>query len=273
VIARSRVDGRASAVVDVADRGLAYGDGLFETILFVDGTAVLWPRHLARLRAGCARLRLVPPDEAALAADCAAVVADLPRAVVRITVTRGTGPRGYAPPVPAGATRIVAAAAEPVVPRDWYREGIRVRFCETRLALQPQLAGLKHLNRLEQVLARAEWDDSAIAEGIVFDTEGRVIGATAANVFIVRDGLVATPRLHRCGVAGVMRAELIERLGGVDERDVEAGDLLDADEVFVSNAVRGVLWVAELGGRQWRPGPVASRLIADLHAAGFGAAA
>ncbi len=273
MIARTRVDGRASAVVGAADRGLNYGDGLFETILFVDGTAPLWARHLARLRAGCERLRIVPPDEAALAADCAAVSADLPRAVVRVTVTRGSGPRGYAPPSPAASTRIVTAGAEPVLPRDWYREGIRVRFCETRLALQPQLAGLKHLNRLEQVLARAEWDDSAIAEGIVFDTEGRVIGATAANVFLVRDGVVATPRLDRCGVAGVMRAELIERLGEVRIRDVEAGELLDADEIFLSNAVRGVLWVGELGGRQWRPGPVATRLTADLHAAGFGAAA
>lgn len=273
MIARTRVDGRASAVVDVADRGLAYGDGLFETILFVDGSAPLWPRHLARLQHGCERLRLPPPDPVTLATDCAAVIADLPRAVVRVTCTRGSGPRGYAPPSPASPSRIVVAAAESAVPRDWYWQGIRVRFCETRLALQPQLAGLKHLNRLEQVLARAEWDDSAIAEGIVFDTEGRVIGATAANVFIVRDGAVATPRLDRCGVAGVMRAELIERLGEVAVRDVEAGELLEADEVFLSNAVRGVLWVGELGGRQWRPGPVASRLIADLHALGFGGAA
>ncbi|ANB18287.1 aminodeoxychorismate lyase [Dokdonella koreensis] len=271
--ARIRIDGAPATVVDAGDRGLAYGDGLFETVLFVDGRAPLWRRHLARLALGCARLRLPAPDAAALAADCAAVTAGLPRAVVRITLTRGSGPRGYAQPAPLQPLRIVAAAAEAPLPRHWYWQGIRVRFCETRLAVQPLLAGIKHLNRLEQVLARAEWDDPAIAEGIVFDTEGRVVGATAANLFLVRDGCVSTPRVDRCGVAGVMRAELLDRLGEVRQGDIDVDELMQADEIFLSNAVRGVLLVTELGGRLWKPGPVGSRLVADLHTLGFGAAA
>lgn len=248
--ARVRVNGIADAGVSPLDRGLYYGDGLFETVLLVDGQALLWERHMARLVAGCERLRLPVPDAALLRQEAAAVAAGLPRAVVRITWTRGIGERGYAPPPSPHATCIVNAGAAPQVPVDWTTAGIRVRFCTTRLAWQPALAGLKHLNRLEQVLARAEWNDADIGEGLLCDADDQVIGATAANLFAVLDGRLATPAVDRCGVAGVARAELLARRDDIVVRGIGKEELMRADEIFLCNSVRGIVPVCALVGRE-----------------------
>lgn len=267
--ARVLVDGRAETKIDALDRGLAYGDGLFETVQVVGGRALLWPRHLARLTDGCARLALPAPDAAVLAGEVERVSAGLARAVVRITLTRGCGPRGYAPPREMAPTRIVAAFAAPPPQADWYRHGIRVRFCELRLAEQPRLAGLKHLNRLEQVLARAEWDDPAIAEGLLRDAGERVISATAANLFVVSAGVLTTPALTRCGVAGVARAELLSLRPDCQVRDLSMNDVMNADELFLTSSVRGVLPVTALEQRRWPVGAVARALQAHWVGLGF----
>ena len=266
--ARVLVDGVAGASVLALDRGLLYGDGLFETVLHVDGRAPLWTRHMARLAVGCARLALPLPDPALLAAEAARVIEARGRLVLRITLTRGIGARGYAPPERAQATRIVAAFAAPDVAAHWYAEGIRLRFCDMRLALQPRLAGIKHLNRLEQVLARAEWNDPAIAEGLMLDTEGRVIAATAANLFAVIDGRLCTPRLDRCGVAGVARAEVMAQVP-TTELDLDPAALERAGEIFLTSAVRGVLPVAMVAERALAVGPVTRTLQAHWRARGL----
>jgi 4-amino-4-deoxychorismate lyase len=258
---RILVDGRAGACVSALDRGLAYGDGVFETIRFVDGRAPLWQGHIGRMERGCKRLGLALPPADRLLAECESVVADMAHAVVRITWTRGVGERGYAIAKPMPATRIVAAFPLASVPPHWYVTGMRVRLCGTRLAKQPLLAGIKHLNRLEQVLARAEWDDPAIDEGLMLDEDDRVIGATAANLFVVIDGVLATPALEGCGVAGVLRGELLAR-APVVVRDIRIEELQEADEVFLSNAVRGIVPVGEWGAKRWAPGPVTRDLLA-----------
>lgn len=266
--ARVLVDGVADASVAALDRGLLYGDGLFETVLFVDGHAPLWARHMTRLTDGCARLALPMPDPALLAAEAARVIEARGRSVLRITLTRGIGARGYAPSAPTQPTRIVAAFAAPYVAAHWSAGGIRVRFCDMRLALQPRLAGIKHLNRLEQVLARAEWNDPAIAEGLMLDTEGRVIAATAANLFAVTDGRLRTPRLDRCGVAGVARAEVMARVPTA-ETDLDRAALERASEIFLTSAVRGVLPVTMLADRALAVGPVTRALQAHWRALGL----
>ncbi len=189
------------------DRGLAYGDGLFESIRFVGTVAPLWSRHMQRLSESCERLRIPAPDTAQLWREALEVTRGMPKSVVRITVTRGIGERGYVLPVSPQPMRVVAAFAPPQVMDSAYAQGVRMRVCAIRLAEQPLLAGMKHLNRLEQVLARAEWDDPAIAEGVLCDSHGRVISATMANLFAVVDGVLLTPAVDRCGVAGVARAE------------------------------------------------------------------
>jgi len=262
------VNGAASGAIAADDRGLSYGDGLFETVLFVGGRAPLWPRHMARLAEGCARLLLPAPDSDLLAREAAQVCADSARAVVRITLTRGAGPRGYAMPVPPRTTRIVAASPAPTTPPDWYHLGVRVRICSLRLSEQPRLAGIKHLNRLEQVLARAEWNDAEIAEGILCDVAGRVIGATAANLFAVIGGRLVTAQLDRCGVAGVARAEVLAQRE-CEVRDVTMEELMQADEVFLTNSVRGILPVTALDDRCWLIGDVARALQAHWRVLGL----
>lgn len=263
------VDWRDGAQVSAFDRGLGYGDGLFETIRFAGRDAPLWTRHMQRLAEGCRRLGLPLPDPDLLLAEARAVSRQLSQAVVRITLTRGVGERGYRPPARVAPTRIVAAFEPPQVAEIDCNDGLRARVCGARLAHQPLLAGLKHLNRLEQVLARSEWDDPAIADGLMCDADGAVICATAANLFVVLEGEVATPVLDRCGVAGVARAEILAVLPHVNVRPIRLEELTGADELFLSSSVRGILPVRELDGRVFAVGPVTRALQSHWRALGF----
>lgn len=268
----SRVDGQAVSGLPLDDRGLAYGDGLFETVRVSGGRAPLLDFHCERLQRGALRLQLAL-DLEQLQAEVAAFLAALAAAghagcTLKILITRGSAGRGYRPAAAAPVRRLLLAFP----PADWpaahARDGVALYECATRLALQPALAGLKHLNRLEQVLARAEWDDPALAEGLLLDSEGRVVEGTMSNLFLVRDQALVTPRLHRCGVAGVMRALVMARalsLGlPLAERDVGRAELDEADEVFVCNSSIGIWPVVRVGARQWQPGPLTRQLQASI---------
>jgi 4-amino-4-deoxychorismate lyase len=266
---RVLVNGAAATTVSVFDRGLSYGDGLFETIRFVRGAAPLWAGHMERLREGCWRLRLPPPDAGQLAQEAAAVTSGIDHAVVRITITRGVGERGYAPPSEPVATRIVAGFDAPAMSGEAYASGLRVRWCETRLSVQPLLAGLKHLNRLEQVLARAEWSDPAVGEGLMRDVDGQVISGTMTNLFVVLDGQLVTPGLDRCGVAGVARARILSARPETRVMALRPSDLDRASEVFLSSSVRGILPVQAVGDTVYVPGPITRALQQYWREMGF----
>ncbi|MGK9064421.1 aminodeoxychorismate lyase [Stutzerimonas chloritidismutans] len=267
----SWVNGQPSAGVPVQDRGLAYGDGLFETIRVLGKQPRLFERHLARLAAGCERLGITI-DRSVLAREVLAFSSQLESGVVKVIVTRGDGQRGYAPPsLDASARRILLGAPAPAYPAEHACSGIRLHACAVRLAEQPALAGLKHLNRLEQVMARAEWSDASFAEGLMRDTSGRVIEGVFSNLFLVEPSGLITPALHRCGVEGVMRAELIERArrDGIAVRieDVTFSRLLAAEEVFFCNSLYGIWPVVALEGHRWPLGPLTRKLqalISDL---------
>jgi 4-amino-4-deoxychorismate lyase len=267
--ARVLVDGLPASTVSVFDRGLSYGDGLFETVRFVGDRAPLWSRHMQRLRESCARLRLPVPDEASLLREALIVTEGVGHAVVRITLTRGVGERGYALPSSPRITRVVAGFDAPPLTGDAYTSGIRVRWCETRLARQPLLAGMKHLNRLEQVMARAEWSDASLAEGLLCDTDGEVISATMANLFAVIDGVLVTPALDQCGVAGVARAEVLAIRPEAKVANIHPHDLARAGEVFLSSSVRGILPVQAVGNTVYVPGPVSRTLQQHWRGLGF----
>jgi aminodeoxychorismate lyase len=257
---RMLINGVAAEQVPALDRGLAYGDGLFESILLVDAVAPLWSRHMRRLVESCERLRIPAPDTAQLWCDALAVTRGMPQSVVRITVTRGVGERGYALPAAPQPMRVVAAFAPPQVADSAYAQGVRMRVCDIRLAEQPLLAGMKHLNRLEQVLARAEWNDPAIAEGVLCDSHGRVISATMANLFAVVDGVLLTPALDRCGVAGVARAEVLAAYPQTQVGELTLDALVGASEVFLSSSVRGILPVRSLGRQDYAMGGITRQL-------------
>ncbi len=249
------------------DRGLQYGDGLFETALLVGGRVRFLEDHLERLVRGCERLGIVCPERAVLLKDIAVLTAGRGEGILKIIVTRGVGGRGYRAKTQ-DPTRIVAVYPPPET-SSAADQGIAVRWCQTRLGRNPALAGIKHLNRLEQVLAQSEWDPSEIEEGLMLDTEGELVAATAGNLFLVREGILCTSDLRYCGIRGVMRGRVIvaalEAGIPVEEQPLWQSDLELAEEVFVTNAVRGIRPVAILEQLGWNTGPVTRRLAAFLN--------
>ncbi|MCZ4323564.1 aminodeoxychorismate lyase [Pseudomonas anguilliseptica] len=261
----SWVDGQPAELLSVKDRGLAYGDGLFETIAVNAGQPVLLERHLARLAEGCVRLK-ISLDLPAVRAQLLAFSQQLGDGVAKLILTRGDGQRGYAPPQPGRPRVVLQAAAKPVYPAAYAEQGVRLFACATRLAEQPLLAGLKHLNRLEQVLARSEWQDAEHAEGLMLDASDRVIEGVYSNLLMVSSGVLVTADLSRCGVAGVMRAELLAQAAALgiecQVRDISYAELLAADEVMLCNSLYGVWPVRALLAHDWPVGPLTRKLKA-----------
>jgi 4-amino-4-deoxychorismate lyase len=246
-----RVDGEAvesATAAFVTDRALAYGDGVFRTVRVRDGRVAAWALHRAKLCEDAARLGLVAAPSALerLERDMADLAARHPQAVGRITLTAGSGPRGYrrAPGTP---TRILLQADPVDALHDDPSLPYAVRVCATRLAFQPRLAGIKHLNRLEQVLARAEWDDPAVGEGLMLDAEDGLVCGTMSNVFLLEDERLVTPALDRCGVAGVQRQRVLDWASrqGMPTRveRIPRARLRTARGLLLTNSVIGVRWV------------------------------
>jgi 4-amino-4-deoxychorismate lyase len=261
------VNGQSTGI-DPADRGLAYGDGLFETMAASDGRIRWLDLHLDRLEEGCRRLEIPTPSRSLLTREIEASCPRKGRVVVKLIVTRGPGARGYAPPTSPTPTRVLAISQWPDYPDSYYRDGISMRTCRLRLGENPALAGIKHLCRLEQVLAQLELRGQAVQQGLVLDASGGVAQGTSGNVFIVAGGELATPSLARCGIKGVMRRVVLEASRALDiraeERDVVPAELLGADEVFVTNALFGIWPVTELDGRRFAIGPTTERLMVQL---------
>ncbi|MHB1215689.1 MAG: aminodeoxychorismate lyase [Thiobacillus sp.] len=250
------VNGQRSDTVSALDRGLAYGDGVFRTLRTHAGQPLWWRDHYAKLAADCAALALACPDEAGLHAEVCRV-ADAGQGVVKLIITRGSGARGYVLAAAQAATRIVLAAPLPPHAQPEAATDVAARWCALRLARQPRLAGIKHLNRLENVLARTEWDDPAIFEGLLCDSSGAVISGVMSNLFWVKAGELFTPDLSQCGVAGVARARLLRAAGRHGIR-THIGRLLPdailaADEVMLCNSIIGVRRIAQLDGVTWSP--------------------
>ena len=236
------------------DRGRAYGDGVFETMRAHAGAVPWWDAHWARLVAGAQRLGMAVPSSEHAREQASALLAGRD-AVLKLLLARGAGGRGYAP---AGGGKPAWSLSVHPLPAP-FPAAITLRWCALRLAVQPALAGIKHCNRLEQVLARAEWSDTSIHEGLVCDLSGRLVSATAANVFLLQGQRWRTPDVGASGVAGVCRGWAIARLEASIEQ-IEPGEVEQADAVFVCNAVRGILPVARLGAREWSMHPQVAAL-------------
>ncbi len=257
--------------MQASDRGLHYGDGLFETLLIKNQIPQYWRAHLARLLDGCQRLDIKPPCVDKLWDEASRLSRHQERGVLKIIITRGSGGRGYrssAMDSAAEATRIVQRHPYPDYPEAFWRRGITLRMCHTPLSSHPVLAGIKHLNRLENVLARNEWCDEQVPEGIMKNLSGHWIEGTMTNVFFVKAGQLYTPDLAVCGVRGIMRQMVLEKaleLGiqtstcDIDDKFVES-----ADELFVCNSVIGIWPVREFEGKAYKPGPITSQLRKNL---------
>jgi len=199
--------------------------------------------------------------------------ADASRCTVKLLMTAGAGPRGYRRTGDAPVTLLTGISESRRLADDCYRDGIDLRLCNTRLAIQPQLAGMKTLNRLEQVLARNEWRDDFAFEGLTLDTDGRLICGTMSNVFLISGQQLITPALTRCGVSGVMRRHLLTLLdnAGIDcqVRDVDVRELWAADGVFICNSQFGILHARRCERHAWQPQDVFHRLRTLLRNSGI----
>lgn len=270
------VDGQPAAGLPLDDRGLAYGDGVFRTARVKNGRILAWAWQYRKLAEDARALGLACPAREIWEADVKELFGAEDEGVVKFLLTRGSGGRGYAPPPSGPGRRIVSRHPLPEYPSAWVEEGVVVRLCTLRLAAQPRLAGIKHLNRLENVLARGEWSDPGIAEGLLCDQEGKLVSGTMSNLFLRCGERLLTPRLDACGVAGVTRARVLalaEDLGiEVEQGEVTLATLERADEVFLTNSVIG-LWpvrALEVAGRirlRWPVGESSRELRARLEAA------
>jgi 4-amino-4-deoxychorismate lyase len=259
-------------VIDAGERGFHYGDGLFETIAIRNGQPRLWEHHIDRLSAGCERIGLDAPGTAVLQRRLEESLRESDHnpafCTAKIILTAGTSQRGYGRNIPTPATVYVGVYAGVSLNRPAYVKGVATMMCETRLAVGSAVAGLKTLNRIEQVLARSECLATGAFEGLTRDADDRLICGTMSNVFIAKDKILSTPSLERCGVAGTMRRHVIESLAtegiDVDVADLSEDNLIDADEVFITNSQFGAVPVHRCGDHKWSIGDTTRDVMALL---------
>lgn len=263
------VNGVVGAPLDPLDRGLHYGDGVFRTLGVEHGGPRWLDEHLHKLESDAARLGLAAPDPAAWQSDLAQLGSPLATGVVKLLLTRGIGTRGYRPATQT-TTRILIYTPGLPPSAAWPPQGLKLRLCQLRLGEQARLAGIKHLNRLENVLARSEWDDPEIHEGLLLDARDRVISGVMSNLFIWRDDCLHTPALDRCGVAGVTRDRLLRRATAAgyrtEIRDLFLDDLLAAEELMLANSLMGLRHVASLEQHSWPESIISPQLQVLLDA-------
>jgi 4-amino-4-deoxychorismate lyase len=267
------INGSFDATISPFDRGFAYGDGVFRTLVMRNGVPECWPQHYQKLVADCAVINIVCPSAELLMNDLQQLFlfdaqSEENSSVAKIIITRGEGNRGYTPPAITAPMRVVTKSAMPEYPAERFETGVNLHVCETRLAAQPLLAGVKSLNRLENVLARMEWNDPSIADSILLDTQGNVIECTAANIFARFGDALITPSLTQCGIAGITRQRIIElahRLSlksSIETFSLEK--LLMADEVIICSSLYGAWQVRSIQEKTISTGGLAANIRAAL---------
>ena len=262
------VNGQQCDTVSLLDRGLQYGDGLFETIAVISGEMPLWKRHYTRLFNSCKKLSLELPNEQQIKDEIEREIhhsgEQSGRSVVKLIVTRGTAGKGYFPAEGEGQ-RIVILRQQAGFSRHEREHGIDIHLCETRLASGSPVAGMKHLNRLEQVLAARETEAHNCREAVVCDSEGFVVEGVMSNLFWITGSTLQTPLLDRCGVLGVMREEVMEQAAALglpcNEVRVLPEELSGANAIFLTNAVNGIIPVRRLAEREYNHEAISHDLL------------
>lgn len=261
------INGQSSNLISPFDRGFAYGDGVFRTLKVVAGKPLNWLQHYRKLSADCDALSIPCPSNSLLLDEAVQLFAG-DGGVLKIMITRGESVRGYAIATPMQPNRALVRSNLPVYPKANYDEGVKLHLCELRLSHQPKLAGIKHLNRLENVLARSEWNDSAVADGLLLDEAGDVIECTMSNIFARFGEEIITPDLNKCGVAGLTRQQIIEiapQLGlNMSMGKISLPKLMQADELVICNSLYGVWQVRSVSEQHWSKLSLAAQLTQRL---------
>lgn len=269
--AHALLNGEPAADAAFRDRACQFGDGLFETLAVQDGLPCLWGYHVQRLQRGIERLGLAAIDPDQLLEEARSVCQGRKQAVLKIIISAGNSTRGYRRPAELLLNRWITCADWPTS-EPWSGDaGLQIQECSTRLGNQPLLAGIKHLNRLEQVLARAELPEG-IQEGVMYDQQGRPVEGIMSNLMIQAHDRYLTPVLDECGVAGTVRQLLLDNAALLDRpletRPIGKESLYDAEALFMMNSLLGIRAVAKLGAYTY---PVVRRSPAldRLHSACF----
>lgn len=239
---KTLVNGNNTDTISVHNRGLQYGDGIFETIAWRNQRIEHWDEHMARLAKGCTVLGIPHPDFELLKNEAMQLLSeDKGKQILKIILARSSNGRGYQPAKTQSVDRILSCHEWPENIESLAEQGIDCIICTTRLGDNPQLAGIKHLNRLEQVLAAQELLHSEAHEGIMLDQHEQVISGTRSNLFIIKNEILYTPTIDNCGIHGIMRENILRIADGLhlksEIKPLNMQDLLSADEVFLSNSI------------------------------------
>jgi 4-amino-4-deoxychorismate lyase len=249
------INGKPSAGLSLLDRGLAYGDGVFRTFLVKNGVPHHWVLQYQKLSQDCQALGIACPSNEELLSDIETLFNQTTDAVAKIIVTRGESSRGYAVPAGIQANRVVLKSALPTYPLSNQTQGVNLHLCELKLGFQTKLAGVKHLNRLENVLARMEWSDTKFADGLLMDCDDNIIECTMSNIFARFGNKLITPSLDKCGVAGIARDRIIQSAKhfnlDVKIEALKLDKLMLADEIIICNSLFGAWQVVSFNGKQW----------------------
>lgn len=273
---KSLINGVAADYLTVNDRVIHYGDGLFETILCDDNELYYWQQHFHRLRVSAQRLKITCPDESVLLDDIKQLVEKnrpVQACVIKIILSRGAGERGYRFSKNNVSSRLVLLSDLDTGYSSILSKTLlsgELFICEQQVSINENLAGMKHLNRLENVMARNEWDDKQgrIIDGLMLNADRYVIEGTMSNLFGVKDRQLYTPGLERSGISGVMRDVVIKQADKhylqVSVTDLRIEDLFEMDEIFITNSLIGMKRVTKLGNTTYKDQPVSELLFKKL---------
>lgn len=247
--------------MSIHDRGFLYGDGLFEAVRVYEGKPFLWKDHIARFQYGCEVLKLRCPfsgGETLRIVEETIARNRLTDALIRITLSRGSGPRGYSPAGADYPTFLVVPFQAPAV-----RASYKVIVSSVKLMAKDPISYFKHANKLHQILARAEADEAGADEALLTNTDGFVVEGTTTNLFWVNEGAVWTPPLEGI-LPGTTRAHVLRLCGKFGlkgfEREIRVEELLNVEGLFVTSCAAEITPVSHVNGKPTRQSPIVARL-------------
>jgi 4-amino-4-deoxychorismate lyase len=250
------VNGKHQSSIAISDRSIAYGDGIFTTAKISNGQVQFLSSHITRLIEGCQYLKINFTQSQALVDEIITVAQNYPTAVLKVIITAGSGGRGYSRKGVGEAQTIVSIHEFPPHYNLWSEQGVSLVYCNIKLGLNPLLKGLKHLNRLEQVLIKDELDNVTADDCLVCDLNDLVVETSSANVFWMRGNKVYTPVLQDAGVQGIYRKNILSIDQDIQRVKEKFIDLNDISSMFICNSVMGVIPVYRLNNRPLNIEPV-----------------
>ena len=258
----SLINGIFKKNISVLDRGLAYGDGIFETMNWRASKSnkvqiygvEYWDRHLERLKIGCNKIKLPMPSKDLLNSYKNKILkksleSNINRGVLKIIITRGVGGRGYKYESNLKPTIIFLSFPAKTIDQKLYNTGVKVKLCKTDILENKRISGIKHLNRLDSVIARSEWDNNYF-EGLFVDKSGNLLEGTMTNIFFIKNKILYFPKLKSCGIEGIMSQVIKEKTNlffkDFMECNLKLSEIKNFDAMFLTNSIIRVMPVKHL---------------------------